>query len=89
MKCLAYMHIREEYLEGYKSILGILKFNKVISGDDRGIGYLLGLKDESPYHLVIITRKLLTKSWVRSEYILDNRNEGAVKKEADEDVNLT
>ena len=35
-------HIREECLEGYKSILGLSKFNEVISGDDRGMGYLLG-----------------------------------------------
>ena len=48
MEYLAYMHIREEYLEGYKSILGISKFNEVISGDDWGMGYILGLKDETP-----------------------------------------
>ena len=53
------------------------------------MGYLLGLKDETPYHLVVITRKLLTKLWARREYILANRNEGAVRREAVEDVNVT
>ena len=67
MECLAYMHIRKEYLEGYKSILGISNFNEVISGDDNGMGYLLGLKDETPYHLVVISRKLITKLWARRE----------------------
>ena len=89
MECPTYMHIREEFLEGYKSIIGISKFNEVISGDDRGMGYLLGLKDEAPYHLVIITRRLLTKLWARREYSLTNRNEGAVRRETVQDVNLT
>ena len=89
MECLACMYIRKEYLEGYKLILGISKFNKVISGADRGMGYLLGLKDGTPYHLVVFTRKLLTRLWARREYILANRNEGAVRREAVDDVNLT
>ena len=55
------MHIREECLEGYKSILGISKFNEIISEDDSGMGNLLSLDDERTYHLVVTTRKLLTK----------------------------
>ena len=31
MECPAYLHIKEEYLEGYRSILGISTFNEVIS----------------------------------------------------------
>ena len=89
MECLAYMQIREKYFEGYKLILGISTFNEVISEEDRGMGYLLDLKDKTPYHLVVFTRKLLTKLWARREYILTIRNEGAVRREAVEDVNLT
>ena len=89
MECRAYMHIMEENLEGYKSISGISKFDKVISGDDSGMGYILDPKDETPYHLVLINKKLLTKLWARRECILTDRNEGAVRREAVEDVNLT
>ena len=53
------------------------------------MGYLLGLNDEMPYHLVLITRKLITKVWTRREYILANMNDRSLRKEAIEDVNLT
>ena len=86
MECLVYVHIREESLEGYKSISGVSKFNEVISEDDREMGYLLGQNDEMPYHLVVITRKLLKKLWAIG---MTNRNEGALGREAVEDINLT
>ena len=52
------------------------------------MGYLLGLKEEDPYHLVVVTRKLLTKLWASREYISASRNEGAVRRKAVEDLNL-
>ena len=70
------MYTREECLEDYKSILRTSKCNWVISVDYIGMGHLLSLNGETPYQLVVITRKLLTKLWARREYILVNRNEG-------------
>ena len=69
-------------------MLGISKFNEAISWDDTGMGYFLGLKDETPYHLVALTRKSLTTLWARREYILANRNDGAVRRETVEDINI-
>ena len=89
MECHAYTDVRVEFLEGYKSIIGISKFNEVIAGDDRGMSYLLGLNDETPCHLVVITKRLLTKLWARREYILANRNVGAIRVEPVEVVSIT
>ena len=61
----------------------------VISGDDCGMGYLLSMNDKLQYHLVVMTRKLLTKLWARSKYILSNRNDGVLTKKAVEDIKLT
>ena len=41
---------------------------------------LLGLNNETPCHLVVISRKLLTKFWARMEYILATRNEEILRE---------
>ena len=58
-------------------------------GDERGMGYILGLNHEAPYHLVVTRRKLLTKLWAKREYILANRNQEALRREVVDDVSLT
>ena len=44
------------------------------------MGYLLGLNDDTPYNLVIVSRKLLTKLWARREYFIANGKDGVLRE---------
>ena len=71
VECQAYEEVRVSAIADYVGSIGRDKFNRVISREDDGLNYFLGLGEDINTEVVEITKSLLLSIWTIRASVID------------------
>ena len=74
-ECPTYDQDRVGIMREYKEFLGEVKFREVISEDDNGLGFLLGLVEGAPPQVIELTKTFLCNIWRTRELAITTSNQ--------------
>ena len=69
VECPVYVIARVKTMGEYKGILGESKFREIINVEDNGLGFLLGIGNQTPISVVEISKAFLCEIWRKRETV--------------------
>ena len=74
VECPAYEQARDGVTRDFKDLLGENEFREIISSDDNGLGFFLGLVEGGSLQVLELTKAFLTKIWGIRDMVTDTSN---------------
>ena len=74
VECPAYEQARDGVIRDFIDILGENKFREIISSDDNGLGFFLGLVQGGSLQVIEVTKIYLSKIWAIRDVVTDDSN---------------